>query len=205
MDKNAKSGLGLVGILLIIGALLITAGGVVVWENKVSPAPLPTPKTTPTPEPTPTLSPGISAVTPFPSPVTTERVSVTCGADSDCFLTDERLFTEDDTCWPGACGDLDYSLDIIIAANRNSFQQFMQSYQERCGSPPSCPQKIVNTNFEAKCINSICQKVVERSETSEGCIGQARANWQCPRDKWLKNVINCCGWYDAPNLICCEE
>jgi len=43
-----QKGLGLIGILLIIGALLLTAGGVVglpavrqVWQRKVPPAPIP--------------------------------------------------------------------------------------------------------------------------------------------------------------------
>ena len=45
--KNQK-GLGLIGFLLIIGALLLTAGGAVVWEKKVSPTPI----VQPTPMPT---------------------------------------------------------------------------------------------------------------------------------------------------------
>jgi len=40
--KNQK-GLGLIGVLLILGALLLTAGGAVVWEKKVSPTPAPKP------------------------------------------------------------------------------------------------------------------------------------------------------------------
>lgn len=36
MRNKRNSGLGLVGILLIIGALILTAGGVVVWQEKVS-------------------------------------------------------------------------------------------------------------------------------------------------------------------------
>jgi len=36
-----QKGLGLIGILFIIGALLLTAGGVVVWQRKVPPAPIP--------------------------------------------------------------------------------------------------------------------------------------------------------------------
>ena len=96
-----------------------------------------------------------------PPLVVTEEVGVSCQVDSDCFLTDERLFTEDGTCWPGACGGLDYSQDIIIAVNRDSFQQFMQAYQKKCGSPPSCPQKDINSNsnYKAGCLNHICQKV----------------------------------------------
>lgn len=46
-----QSGFGLIGILLIIGALLLTAGGVVVWERRVSPALVLIPTATPTPKP----------------------------------------------------------------------------------------------------------------------------------------------------------
>ena len=43
---KSESGLGLIGILLIIGILILTAGGVVVWQKKVSPTPTPTPTPT---------------------------------------------------------------------------------------------------------------------------------------------------------------
>ena len=42
--KNKKQrGFSLIGVLLIIGTLLITAGGVVVWNRKIVPTPTPTP------------------------------------------------------------------------------------------------------------------------------------------------------------------
>jgi len=50
-----QRGLGLIRILLIVGALVITAGGVVVWEKKVTPSP--TPFITPAQRPTPTQLP----------------------------------------------------------------------------------------------------------------------------------------------------
>jgi hypothetical protein len=54
-----QSGLGLVGILLIIGTLLLTAGGVVIWQRQFSPTPMPTPtpSATTTPRTQPTESP----------------------------------------------------------------------------------------------------------------------------------------------------
>ena len=38
-----QEGLGLIGILLVIGILILTAGGVVVWNKKIVPTPTPTP------------------------------------------------------------------------------------------------------------------------------------------------------------------
>lgn len=38
-----QKGFGLIGILLVIGALSITAGGVVVWQRKILPIPMPIP------------------------------------------------------------------------------------------------------------------------------------------------------------------
>lgn len=40
--KNQK-GLGLIAVLLVIGAILLTVGGAVVWKGKVAPTPTPTP------------------------------------------------------------------------------------------------------------------------------------------------------------------
>ena len=37
-----QKGLGLIGILIFIGALLLTAGGVVVWQRNILPTPTPT-------------------------------------------------------------------------------------------------------------------------------------------------------------------
>ena len=63
--KNQK-GLGLIGVLLILGALLLTIGGVVglpavrqVWEKKDSPAPIPisTVEVSSTPAAKPSISP----------------------------------------------------------------------------------------------------------------------------------------------------
>lgn len=38
-NESSQTGLGLIGVLLIIGALVITAGGVLVWQKKVLPTP----------------------------------------------------------------------------------------------------------------------------------------------------------------------
>lgn len=38
-----QTGLGLIGVLLIIGALVVTAGGVLVWQRRALPTPTPTP------------------------------------------------------------------------------------------------------------------------------------------------------------------
>jgi len=61
-----QKGLGLIGVLLIVGTLLLTAGGVVglpavrrVWKKKVSPTPtsIPTIEVSPTPAAKPFISP----------------------------------------------------------------------------------------------------------------------------------------------------
>jgi len=41
--KTNPSGFSLIGILLIIGTLILTTGGVVVWNKKIAPTPTPTP------------------------------------------------------------------------------------------------------------------------------------------------------------------
>lgn len=46
-----QEGLSLIGVLLILGALVITTGGVLVWQKKISPTPTPTPQTQPTASP----------------------------------------------------------------------------------------------------------------------------------------------------------
>ena len=52
-----QKGFSLIGILLIIGALIITAGGVVVWRERISLAPSLMPTPTPVPQNQPTASP----------------------------------------------------------------------------------------------------------------------------------------------------
>jgi len=59
LDKNCQKGLGLIGVLLIIGAFIITAaGGVVVWKERVAPILIPTPVVSPTPA---------TKISPFPT------------------------------------------------------------------------------------------------------------------------------------------
>lgn len=87
-----ESGLGLIGILIIIGIIALTAGGVLlpavrpVWEEQVAPTSTPTP--TPTPAPTPAPTPLIQP-TPLPTspgiegPIQTEtRCSRESGYDT---------------------------------------------------------------------------------------------------------------------------
>jgi len=51
MARKNNSGLGLIGVLIVIGALVITIGGVVVWRKKILPTPTPTPAPIPVPMP----------------------------------------------------------------------------------------------------------------------------------------------------------
>lgn len=73
-----QKGFSLIGIILVIGALIITAGGVVVWDKKVKPIPTPTPY--PTLSPIPTL-----ILTPQP---TEQPKTISCQTDSDCPILD---------------------------------------------------------------------------------------------------------------------
>ena len=77
-----QKGLGLIGILIIIGALIITTGRVLVWQKKVSPTPTPTP--TPKPQPTSEPSPPVEVSgDPYSWPI--EKVCVpSCDLDRFC-------------------------------------------------------------------------------------------------------------------------
>ena len=54
-----RNGFGLIGVLLIIGALVVVTGGVLVWQKKVS-------------------------LTPVPTPTPTETTPISCRTDADC-------------------------------------------------------------------------------------------------------------------------
>jgi len=203
--EKSEAGFTLLELLVVLAVLIITAaGGVVVWQKKVSPSPTPSPTPTQsftptqaqTPTPVPTQGSGFKfsleckraidcpincpincpdgsseccgtvkcesgrcVYYPAVSPAKISKNCIGCNGDSDCFLTNEKLLTEKDICWPGACSEIDYSLDIFIAVNKGSFQQFVSSYRKECGPPPSCPNKVINTNFEARCLNNVCKKI----------------------------------------------
>ena len=55
--KQKQNGFGLIGILIIIGTLILTAGGVVVWRGKTDSIPSSTPTPTPATQTQPTASP----------------------------------------------------------------------------------------------------------------------------------------------------
>ena len=57
MKDKGNFGLGLIGVLLIIGALVITAGGVLVWRERTDSIPSSTPTPTPATQTQPTASP----------------------------------------------------------------------------------------------------------------------------------------------------
>lgn len=42
-----QEGFSLIGVLIILGTLIVTAGGVLVWQKKFAPTPAPTPSPTP--------------------------------------------------------------------------------------------------------------------------------------------------------------
>jgi len=69
MEK--QKGLGLIGFLFILSALILTAGGVVVWERRIELTPSPTP---PLVAPSPILEP----------PSTASNEKYYCQNDTDC-------------------------------------------------------------------------------------------------------------------------
>ena len=74
MKNNKKLGFGLIGILLIIGILLLTAGGMVVWVKKVAPTPVPVLNMNSSP----------SVTMPLLSPTPAETALISCQIDRDC-------------------------------------------------------------------------------------------------------------------------
>jgi len=86
-----------------------------------------------------------------------ENVSLSCEVDSDCVLADTSH--NYDSCWAGACDEIDYSLDAYTAVNAESFSAFIQDRYKECGSAPRCPSTVINNDFSAVCVQNLCKKI----------------------------------------------
>ena len=85
---------------------------------------------------------------------------VSCRIDDDCQLINEELGFS--CCWAGACEAIDYSLDKWIAVSKDWFAEQRAANcppPEECGPAPMCAVRAINENFEAQCMNNVCQKV----------------------------------------------
>jgi hypothetical protein len=85
---------------------------------------------------------------------------VSCSRDEDCQLVNKNHGFS--CCWEGACEPIDYSLDKWIAVNNNWFsEQRAENCPtiDKCGPAPMCASKPINENFEAQCVNNVCQKI----------------------------------------------
>lgn len=90
-------------------------------------------------------------------------IDVSCRQDSDCVLANkEQGFG---CCYVGACESVDYSQEQWVAVNQSWFSENQDRYcpakKEECGPAPGCATRIVNDDFEVKCLTNICQKVAQ--------------------------------------------
>ena len=91
------------------------------------------------------------------NPGTQEIKADGCTQDSDCVLHDADYGWQ--CCWAGRCDSLDYSSGSWIAVNSQWLAEGKAKYcPSDCGPGPMCPTRIVNINYTAKCVNSICVK-----------------------------------------------
>ena len=85
-------------------------------------------------------------------------VSQVCKVDGDCMLINTELGFG--CCYAGYCDGIDYSLEKWIAVRTGSFNSVHSNYcTQKCGPAPGCPTRLINGNFEAKCINNTCVKM----------------------------------------------
>ena len=92
-----------------------------------------------------------------------QSISLVCDIDIDCIIVDKEMSYR--SCWPGACAQVDYSLDNYIGVNKESYEKYKESELkfrpsvEKCGLMPGCPISLINMNFDAKCVNERCKKI----------------------------------------------
>jgi hypothetical protein len=81
-----------------------------------------------------------------------------CSTDSGCALINTRNMLS--CCWRGRCDAVDYSLPewTAVSATWLAAEKAISCPAE-CGPAPMCPQRIVNADYSAKCVNGTCHKV----------------------------------------------
>ena len=90
-------------------------------------------------------------------------ISLICEIDSECIIVNREMSYRG--CWPGACAQVDYSLDKYIGVNKESYEKYKESElkfrpsMEKCGLRPGCPTSLINGNFDVKCVNEQCKKI----------------------------------------------
>ena len=85
-----------------------------------------------------------------------------CQEDADCQLIDQELGWS--CCWAGRCAQVDYSLNRYLAVNKDWFEKESAKRcppKNGCGPAPMCASRFINTSFEARCLNTLCQKVAK--------------------------------------------
>ncbi|MEM4366749.1 MAG: hypothetical protein QW035_01300 [Candidatus Anstonellales archaeon] len=102
----------------------------------------------------------------------TFQPSFSCSADSDCILINQE--NKLGCCWAGYCDAIDYSKEEWIAVNKQWFSSERELYcppEEECGPSPECPTVVVNSSYEAKCIEGVCEKAQVLPYDVEASIG----------------------------------
>ena len=187
MKNKRNFGFSLIGILIIIGALVITTGGVVVWKKRTSPAP--------TPMPTPTLRILLSPTRP-------QEIPTSCTTSADC----PPVLG---VCMPGKCptyrcinGRCVYFEDAKAAPSQTlSFSQLWQRRDELVGQQVSVKAKInlvtACPHYEGCCGPGECAATVILGENLGAnyvnvFLHEAGERITC---RWPKeNSNNCQGW-----------
>lgn len=137
-----------------------------------------------------------------------QSVSLLCESDSDCTIINSEVNYQ--SCWPGACEQVDYSFDRYVAVNKVSFEKYKESElkfrpsNEKCGLGPECPVSFINENFDAKCVGGKCQKVPQNILQNPGQEALSNTASSPPPEKpfpVLKNLgINIESWNKQTNL-----
>ena len=86
---------------------------------------------------------------------------LSCSSNADCVLVNSDLGYA--CCWIGACDHKDYSESKWVAVNKDKFSSERSlncQKPEDCGPAPGCSVMVLD-NYEAKCIESKCQKVIK--------------------------------------------
>jgi len=85
---------------------------------------------------------------------------VSCQVDADCHLVNEEYNFS--CCWTGNCQIIDYSQEKWIAINARWFHQQQTKHcpeKSACGQAPRCVERIINSDYMARCQNNVCRKL----------------------------------------------